>query len=323
MKALKISMAVLCATLFASCGTAKKTVKQPEVQTIPVHLVCTAAPDTHYRNLTHGLEIFVSSDATERAIFDTSELPSASREYIANYWRISVDPPIKEFVANSMALYARSSGIEVGGNVNTDFRLRVSVRSFKITLGANTGGRGVVELEYTLTNPDNETLLRQTVRGRYVAPSVNTDAATILDRAFTDALKAMNWDGIAGYLGTPRHAEQQPTTQVKGDGNTALEHTIIRWNVESRPAGADVYWRVVSSTPEVKNTNASYLGTTPYESTESFDIRGLSYENAGNIQIEIKCERPGYLPQTRRFNLRQVIDQKEISTKFNLVKDED
>lgn len=90
----------------------------------------------------------------------------------------------------------------------------------------------------------------------------------------------------------------------------------------SNPQGADVSWRVVSSTTEVSNTNSSFVGTTPYESTESFDIKGLSYENSGNVQIEVMCERPGYLPQKKRFNLRQVIDQKEISAKFNLVKDE-
>ena len=183
--------------------------------------------------------------------------------------------------------------------------------------------RGVVELEYTVVNPDNETLLRQTVRGRFVAPNSNTSYSYLIERAFTEALKAINWDGIASYLVVPKRADLQSTAQVKGSSNTALESTIIRWNIESRPAGADVYWRVVSSTPDVKNTNATYLGTTPYELTESFDIRGLSYENSGNVQVEIKCERQGYISMTRRFNLRQVIDQKEISTKFNLVKDEE
>ncbi|MEF2644025.1 MAG: hypothetical protein U0M50_08195 [Paramuribaculum sp.] len=40
------------------------------------------------------------------------------------------------------------------------------------------------------------------------------------------------------------------------------------------------------------------------------------------MQIEITCEKPGYLPQRRRFNVRQAIDQKEISAKFNLVREE-
>ncbi len=109
---------------------------------------------------------------------------------------------------------------------------------------------------------------------------------------------------------------------VEGTGNTALESTIIRWYVVSAPAGADVQWRVVSSTPDVKNTNQSFLGSTPYESTGSFDIMGLTYNNSGNVQIEISCEKIGYITQRKRFNIRQAIDQKEISTKFNLIKED-
>ena len=119
-----------------------------------------------------------------------------------------------------------------------------------------------------------------------------------------------------------RRPDLERNSRVVGDGNTALEHTIIRWYIISSPMGADVSWRVISSTPDVKNTNAAYVGTTPYETTEAFDIRGLRYQNSGDVQIEITCEKPGYLPQRRRFNVRQAIDQKEISAKFNLVREE-
>ena len=113
--------------------------------------------------------------------------------------------------------------------------------------------------------------------------------------------------------------------QVSRDnaGKTALEGTIIRWNFESAPQGARVFWRVVSSVPdEVKNTNETYIGTTPYEDTRSFNIIGLSYENSRDVQIEIKVRRKGYLDQTKRFNVRQAIDQQEISSFFDLVKEE-
>ena len=80
-------------------------------------------------------------------------------------------------------------------------------------------------------------------------------------------------------------------------------------------------WRIVSSTSGVANTNANYIGSTPFESTESFDINGLNRANSGNVQIEITCEKRGYITQKKRFNLRQVIDQKEISAKFNLIKE--
>ncbi len=64
------------------------------------------------------------------------------------------------------------------------------------------------------------------------------------------------------------------------------------------------------------------MGSTPYETTETFDVKGLTFNNSGNVQIEVVCEKPGYIAQKKRFNLRQAIEQKEISTKFNLVKEE-
>lgn len=86
--------------------------------------------------------------------------------------------------------------------------------------------------------------------------------------------------------------------------------------------GADVTWRVVFSTPDVKNTNFNYVGSTPYESLETFDIKGLAFNHSSNVQIEVSCEKTGYITQRKRFDLRSVIDSKDISTKFNLVKEE-
>lgn len=103
-------------------------------------------------------------------------------------------------------------------------------------------------------------------------------------------------------------------------GATALEKTIIRWFFDSEPRGARVFWRVISSVPaQVKNTNESYLGTTPFEETRSFNILGLTYENARDVQIEVKITKTGYMDQTKRFNVRQAIDQMEISSFYDLV----
>lgn len=103
-------------------------------------------------------------------------------------------------------------------------------------------------------------------------------------------------------------------------GGTALERTIIRWYFDSEPRGARVFWRVISSIPSiVKNTNELYLGSTPYEDTRSFNILGLTYENSRDVQIEIKLTRPGYMDQVKRFNVRQAIDQQEISSFFDMV----
>lgn len=50
--------------------------------------------------------------------------------------------------------------------------------------------------------------------------------------------------------------------------------------------------------------------------------RDFSSNNSGNVQVEVRCEKAGYVTQRRRLNLRQAIDQKEISAKFNLAKEE-
>ena len=107
-------------------------------------------------------------------------------------------------------------------------------------------------------------------------------------------------------------------------GQTALEQTIIRWAIDSDPQGARVFWRVISSVPaQVKNTNETYLMTTPYEETRSFNILGLTYENARDVQIEVKIVKSGYHTQVKRFNVRQAIDQQEISAFFMLVKQDE
>lgn len=118
----------------------------------------------------------------------------------------------------------------------------------------------------------------------------------------------------------PRNEEKRRVSRENA-GQTSLERTIIRWYFESDPPGSRVFWRVISSVPdEVKNTNETYLGTTPYEDTRSFNIQGLSYENSRDVQIEIKLKRKGFMDQTKRFNVRQAIDQQEISSFFELVK---
>ena len=127
--------------------------------------------------------------------------------------------------------------------------------------------------------------------------------------------------------------DQDPTivageaqTRVNRDkpGQSALERTILRWYFDSDPRGARIFWRVISSVPaEVKNTNETYLMTTPFEETRSFNIQGLTYENSRDVTIEIKISKKGYEDQIKRFNVRQAIDQQEISGFFELVKKEE
>ncbi|MCH5326530.1 MAG: hypothetical protein J1E29_04920 [Duncaniella sp.] len=103
-------------------------------------------------------------------------------------------------------------------------------------------------------------------------------------------------------------------------GATAMERAIVRWYFDSDPRGARIFYRVISNAPdEVKNTNETYLTTTPLEETKSFNIQGLTYDNARNVTIEIKVSKRGYEDQVKRFNVRQALDQQEISGFFELV----
>lgn len=120
----------------------------------------------------------------------------------------------------------------------------------------------------------------------------------------------------------PKLAKNEPTEKVEGLGTTVLEQMIVRWDVQSRPQGADIFWRVVSKTPEVKSTNNKYLMTTPYEATKALDIKGLTYQTSGNVRIILRCEKDGYMPQEKEFDVRMVLDQEEISAFFRLVKEE-
>lgn len=114
-------------------------------------------------------------------------------------------------------------------------------------------------------------------------------------------------------------APQQAVSR-NNPGATDMENTVIRWYIDSDPRGARLFYRVISSVPaEVKNTNETYMMTTPYEETRSFNIEGLTYENSRNVTIELKVSKRGYEDQIKRFNVRQALDQQEISSFFELV----
>lgn len=120
----------------------------------------------------------------------------------------------------------------------------------------------------------------------------------------------------------PLETAQTRPSRVSRDnaGATDMEKSIIRWNFDSDPRGARIFYRVISSVPdEVKNTNETYLGTTPYEETRGFNIIGLTYENSSDVTVEIKVTKRGYEEQVKRFNVRMALDQQEIGGFFELV----
>ncbi|MCH5246043.1 MAG: hypothetical protein J1E84_06240 [Muribaculaceae bacterium] len=301
----------LCAIFFFGDSSAKA----PKI--VSMELVCNARPFTRFSDLEKGLSLYVTSDAQNSEILDLSQVSKKDLKKIKDV-QFVFTPSITQFVEESLNSFIRYQNIPLSRDRRTDYILKVNVKEFKFIDGnpSSSKAKAVVSLEYSLLNESNNVVMRQISTGR--SSFASTIPAT-LDNAFSKAIQDIDWNGIASYL----KGIEEKDKKVTGNGDTELEHCVIRWLIDSRPAGADVTWRIVSSTPDVKSSNSTYIGTTPYESTESFDIKGLRKSNAGNVQIEVKCEKPGYLPQTRRFNLLQAIDQKEISAKFNLVREEE
>lgn len=329
-----LSLLTLTAMLFAGCGTSQKAA-QPVAYTIPLELK-KFPPSNQYINLDYGIRLNVLDKRASTAVLNRYDAaPNMPKLNLSTY------PDVKSFVTESAKQYMQTMGFVLDADINTDYMMEIDITQFQVSLLSGMGWIGTVSLDIQIFDENRAQVYpRTTVTGRSSSNSNNilkdlaqsfnnamsmktdTKLNNALNDAYVNALENIDWNRIAYFLKRAETPAAEKNKQVSGSGDTALEHTIIRWFVDSSPKGADVEWRVVSSTPDVKNTNQSYLGTTPYESTESFDIRGLTFNNSGDVQIEITCSKPGYLTQKRRFNLRQAIEQKEISTKFNLVKED-
>lgn len=313
MKKLFAAAIISAACLFQSCAP-EIQVAEPMPKQINLVLV-KDAPSNKYINLNYGIRLNVRDDRASTKIlrkYDASATTVPS---------VGVNPEVREFVSESVRRYMRTMGFKLDADVSTDYMLQISITDFNISYLSGSGWSGIVKLDVEVYDHNRKIVYPNvTASGRASKSGSSFDmslASSAMNAAYVKALEDIDWDRIAFFL-----HNDDPSKQVTGDGTTALEKNVIRWYITSKPLGADVYWRVVSSTPDVKNTNLNFLGSTPYESTETLDIKGLKMNNAGNVQIEVSIEKDGYVTQKKRFNLEQVIDQKEISTKFNLVKDE-
>ena len=219
--------------------------------------------------------------------------------------------------------YIKAMGFDDTGE--NDHTLNINV-CIQVYVGGQNELYTIVDFRVEMTNRDGEVIHKQEEVESFITPfKSGWNVFKGFNEAYTQSLEKINWHKIASLLkesSAPKQLAKQESKEVKGYGNTDLENTIIRWDVQSRPAGADVFWRVVSKTPSVKSTNNKYLQTTPYEATKSLDIRGLSYENSGDVRVILRCEKEGYYPQEKEFNVRMILDQEEISAFFRLVKEE-
>lgn len=281
-----LAMAVILLFSFWGCITSK--------QITITRVVITRPPKDTFFDITKGLIVNVQSST-----------PSLDNKDFLDFF----NPPTADYV-RFMGLKEMSS--------NTDYRLSITIFRESVDNKTVTFDIGV-----SLKDERGKELFTQTGINSFVKYR-NADVMSMpnaLFEAYTQALEQINWNRIASFLRTEQLPKEEPQKQVQGYGDTALENTIIRWDVQSRPQGADIFWRVVSKTPEVKSTNNKYLMTTPYEATKSLDIKGLTYQTSGDVRIILRCEKDGYHPQEKEYNVRMIIDQEEISAFFRLVKE--
>lgn len=311
-----------CAFLTSCSSTNTRATTPPPTPKI-INLDLIGSPRANaYVNLDYGIRINlkdVRPDSYRNIIFKHDN-------YVTSKPSVSVNPDILSFVSESLRRYMRTMGFSLESDISSDYMMTIALKNFNISWLDGIGWSAVVSMDIAVYDHENRQVYPNVnVSGRASYRSGGNDyttASNVMNQAYANALADVDWDRIAYFLHRSKSADAEKDKAVHGDGNTALEHTVLSWEVTSRPAGADVYWRVISSTPDVKNTNKNYKATTPYESTETFDIKGLTYNNSGDVQIEITCEKPGYLPQRKVFNLRSAIDQKSINAHFTLVKDE-
>ncbi len=223
----------------------------------------------------------------------------------------------------------------------------------KVTVSTNTGEPANVQADgnsYYINGPTQIKIKRGYNKSLIVADNANSHGSVEVGKTFNvvtlgnillGGIPGLVIDGISGAITKPKGnaftiymqaknnqpkkeepKKEEPKEIVKNEGNTNLEQTIIRWDIQSRPQGADIFWRVVSKTQEVKSTNNKYLMTTPYEATKALDIKGLTYQNSSSVRIILRCEKDGYLPQEKEYDVRMIMDQEEISAFFRLVKEE-
>lgn len=318
---------LLVAFLMSSCSFGSR-VTTPAIPTNPVinlALIRDAQPN-RFINLDYGIRLNVKDIRANNHVLQRYEVPGLSMSQVYSVQHnLQVYPDVLSFVSESTRRYMRTMGFGLNADVATDYMMSFLIVEYNVAFLSGTWSAFVQFRMEIYDNNHRIVYPNVSIEGRATRSGTGLDmneASEAINMAYANALDDIDWDRIAFFLRRSDNPKLEGNKQVDGSGNTALENTIIRWYIDSTPKGADISIRVVSSTPDVKNTNQNYVGSTPYETTESFDIRGLTFNNSGDVQIEVTCEKAGYITQRRRFNLRQAIEQKEISTKFNLVRDE-
>ena len=309
----KAFIALMAMAVFAtSCSFTRKAAApaQPQVQTIYLALVEQPQADK-YANLEYGIRVNVQDGRADKRLIQIYDAAATSKP------TVNVNPGIGSFVPESTRRYMRTMGFNMDADVATDYLMQITIKEFHTDWLSGIGWQGTVIMDVKIFDHNRAIVYPTTeVAGRasiYGSATSISYAQQAINKAYAAALADIDWDRVAFFLHRANNPKQEAGKKVQGEGNTALEHLIVHWEIDSRPHGADVEWRVVSETNEVKNQNWKYLGTTPYEGTKALGIEGLTYNNSGNVRIQIRVRKNGYGVQTRDYDLRSVIDEKEVS----------
>lgn len=295
--------------------SAKKVYYQTPLRAT-INFAHTATPQANkYANLEYGIRLNVRDDRANTRLIQvydggtTTSLPE-----------VQTNSDVVLFTRESVRRYMRTMGFNMDADVATDYLLQILVKEFHVDYLSGVGWIGTVILSLEVRD-HNQTLVYPNVEveGRASVNGYATDftiANSAMNRAYANALEDVDWDRIAFYL----HKQKPENKETKNLAEEKVKKTPIFWSIDSRPQGADIFWRVSSSTDDVKNQNPKHLGTTLYEATEALNIKGLTYDNASEVEIVIKCEKDGYATQTKKVSVSSALDEKEILMFFRLVK---
>lgn len=277
-----------------------------------------------FANLGYGIRISFLDDTNGSNLVHLYDASATQKP------QMSPNPVPKQFFPNAFRQYMRTMGMNVDADPATDYIMEITLEEFHCDYLSGIGWNGVVMMNLKVLDhtqkvvyPSVEIMGTSSTQGSAYSLGL---ANLVLNQAITNAFEDIDWDRIAFYLNKPIEEkknviaakEQVEAEKAKKD----LTKRIIYWSINSRPEGADVYWRVVSSSDEVNNQNSKYLDTTPYEANQALNIKGLTEENASDVQIVIRVEKDGYMPQTKKFNVQAIEDDREIVAFFKLVKED-
>lgn len=319
MKAKIIIALMAIATCVTSCTSMRKTATPPAPQAINLALVKQPQAD-RFANLEYGIRLNVQDGRSDKRLIQLYDAAATSKP------TIYTNPEINSFVPESMRRYMRTMGFNMDADVATDYLMQITIKEFHVDWLSGLGWNGTVIMDVKIFNHNRDVVYPTTeVSGRanvYSNAQSVSSAQDAINEAYANALADIDWDRVAYFLHRADNPKQEANKKVTGEGNTALEHLIVHWEINSRPQGADVEWRIVATGDDVKLQNWKYLGTTQYEGTKALDTAGLSFNNSGTVRVQIRVSKPGYLPQIRDYDIRSVIDEKEVSGFIQLVKEE-